>query len=235
MTDTLPNGLLLRALDDLEHATDEDYDIRIDYWIAAADNAYAGDREGFMLFVDNLIDEFPHTPGYLAGVTTPRGQEAKYEAARRQVALAPTDDPTVRQALAETWFSELNEWRSVALLDLAEWASSVVLNGGTVVEHLAGDLPVYSAHYEPTLPDYQEFEPAARFEGELGDPVEDVVNHPSHYQSKTGLESIDVIEAFDLGFHLGNAVKYILRAGKKDDRTQDLSKAIWYLNRELNK
>ena len=58
------------------------------------------------------------------------------------------------------------------------------------------------------------------------------VNHPSHYQGK-GLECIQVIEAFNLGFNLGNAVKYILRAGKKGMRAEDIEKAIWYLNREL--
>lgn len=59
----------------------------------------------------------------------------------------------------------------------------------------------------------------------------DMVNHPDHYKSPTGLETIDVIEAFGLGFHAGNAVKYILRAGRKGDRTEDLKKARWYLNR----
>lgn len=59
----------------------------------------------------------------------------------------------------------------------------------------------------------------------------DAVNNPKHYQGKS-LESIDVIEDFGLGFHLGNAIKYILRAGKKGDKIQDLKKAIWYLERE---
>ena len=60
---------------------------------------------------------------------------------------------------------------------------------------------------------------------------EDAVNHPTHYKGNN-LEVITVIEDFELGFHLGNAVKYILRAGKKNDRIQDLKKAIWYLERE---
>jgi len=63
---------------------------------------------------------------------------------------------------------------------------------------------------------------------------QDKVNHPAHYKSPNGLESIDVIEAFDLNFRLGNVVKYILRAGRKDDRKQDLQKALWYLEREVN-
>jgi hypothetical protein len=59
------------------------------------------------------------------------------------------------------------------------------------------------------------------------------VDHPDHYQSKEGLESIDVIEAFELGFNLGNAVKYLLRANKKGNKEIDLRKAIWYIEREL--
>jgi len=62
----------------------------------------------------------------------------------------------------------------------------------------------------------------------------DNINHPEHYKGK-GLEAIDIIEAFELNFSLGNALKYILRAGKKGDRIEDLQKAIWYLNRELEK
>ena len=60
------------------------------------------------------------------------------------------------------------------------------------------------------------------------------VDHPSHYQG-TKFEVIDIIEDFNLGFNLGNAIKYILRAGKKDNRKQDLKKAIWYLYRESKK
>jgi len=63
----------------------------------------------------------------------------------------------------------------------------------------------------------------------------DLVNHPGHYQTENGLEAIDVIESFDLNFHLGNAVKYILRAGKKDSYIQDLEKAVWYLEREIER
>ena len=59
------------------------------------------------------------------------------------------------------------------------------------------------------------------------------VDKPLHYQTVSGMQPIDVIEAFELGFNLGNAIKYILRAGKKDHRTTDLSKALWYIQREL--
>ena len=62
----------------------------------------------------------------------------------------------------------------------------------------------------------------------------DPVDHPTHYQSQTGLEAIDVIEAFGLGFNLGNVAKYILRSEKKNG-VEDLKKARWYLNREIEK
>jgi hypothetical protein len=62
----------------------------------------------------------------------------------------------------------------------------------------------------------------------------DLVNNPLHYKGKNGMESIDVIEGFSLGFGKGNAVKYILRSGKKEEEIQDLEKAIWYLNRAIN-
>lgn len=64
------------------------------------------------------------------------------------------------------------------------------------------------------------------------EPKKDAIN-PQHYKGKGGMQAIDVIEAFGLGFCLGNAVKYILRDGKKDDAVQDLKKAIWYIEREI--
>lgn len=60
----------------------------------------------------------------------------------------------------------------------------------------------------------------------------DEVNQPAHYTSG-GIETIDFIEAKQLGYNLGNVVKYISRAGKKGNRLQDLQKAQWYLAREI--
>jgi hypothetical protein len=62
----------------------------------------------------------------------------------------------------------------------------------------------------------------------------DPVNSPAHYTSG-GIEVIDAIEAWGLGFRLGNAVKYIARCGKKDPAktVEDLKKARWYLDREI--
>ena len=66
--------------------------------------------------------------------------------------------------------------------------------------------------------------------------VTDEAINPPHYKSEAGIESIDVIEAFGLNFHLGNVVKYVLRAGKKTaSPLQDLKKAQWYIQREIER
>jgi hypothetical protein len=64
----------------------------------------------------------------------------------------------------------------------------------------------------------------------------EAVDHPQHYGGKDALyEAIKVIEAWKLDFCLGNAVKYISRAGKKDPdkEREDLEKAAWYLARRI--
>ena len=65
--------------------------------------------------------------------------------------------------------------------------------------------------------------------------MSEMVNHPNQYGGDNVYETIKVIEAWGLDFHLGNTVKYISRAGKKDTdkEIQDLEKAKWYLERKL--
>jgi hypothetical protein len=63
------------------------------------------------------------------------------------------------------------------------------------------------------------------------------VNHPQHYGGKNNeYETIKVIDAWGLGFSLGNTVKYISRAGKKekDKELQDLKKALFYLKHHID-
>jgi hypothetical protein len=68
----------------------------------------------------------------------------------------------------------------------------------------------------------------------LEEEVSNAVDHPAHYGGKDNpYEAIKVIEAWGLDFHLGNTVKYISRAGKKGAALEDLKKALWYLQREI--
>jgi hypothetical protein len=67
-------------------------------------------------------------------------------------------------------------------------------------------------------------------------PKVEQVNHPSHYGGENNpYEAIKVIDSWDLGFSLGNTVKYISRAGKKgkDKELEDLRKALWYLQHHI--
>lgn len=60
------------------------------------------------------------------------------------------------------------------------------------------------------------------------------VDHPDHYNGNpSGVECIDVVE--HMGFNVGNAVKYLWRAGSKGDAAEDLKKARWYVDRELQR
>ena len=62
----------------------------------------------------------------------------------------------------------------------------------------------------------------------------ETVNHPNHYNI-VGIEVIDFIESWNLGFSLGNAIKYIARAPYKNDELEDLKKARWYIDREIQR
>ena len=64
------------------------------------------------------------------------------------------------------------------------------------------------------------------------------INNPGYYGGGNNpLEAIKIIEHYNLGFNLGNTIKYILRAGVKspEKEIEDLEKAAWYLNREIEK
>ena len=64
--------------------------------------------------------------------------------------------------------------------------------------------------------------------------MSDPISHPPHY-TFSHVEVIDAIEAWELGYHLGNVVKYVARAAHKGRRLEDLQKAQWYLQREIER
>lgn len=64
--------------------------------------------------------------------------------------------------------------------------------------------------------------------------TESAVDHPRHYNtSPSGVECIDVVE--HMTFNVGNAIKYLWRAGLKGDAIEDLRKSLWYVNREIER
>lgn len=76
------------------------------------------------------------------------------------------------------------------------------------------------------------FKPTVYKDNEINE--KEMINHPQHYNMGK-FEAIDVIEDWQLNFNLGNTVKYISRAGHKDDIIQDLKKSLWYLDREIKR
>ena len=68
----------------------------------------------------------------------------------------------------------------------------------------------------------------------VADIINDVVNHPPHYTAHpSGVECIQITE--HMNFCLGNAIKYLWRADLKNDAIEDLKKAVWYVNREIER
>ena len=63
-------------------------------------------------------------------------------------------------------------------------------------------------------------------------PAAEAVDHPQHYGDVPGIECIDVVEHFS--FNRGNAIKYLWRAGSKGNVLEDLKKARWYVQREID-
>ena len=68
------------------------------------------------------------------------------------------------------------------------------------------------------------------------DPNDDPVNNPAWYRGTDGLECCQVIEQFQLPYHLGEVVAHVLRAGRKPNvpRKLDLEEAMWHLRREIS-
>jgi hypothetical protein len=132
---------------------------------------------------------------------------------------------TERKNLGECW-QGLNLWvirdrtGIIAFLRDADFANEFVHKTGLIPILQPVDVTMYSAKYtDPYEKDSRR--------------VSDTVNHPSHYGGDTVYEAIKVIEAWELGFNLGNAVKYVSRADRKGTAVEDLKKARWYLDREI--
>ena len=85
---------------------------------------------------------------------------------------------------------------------------------------------------ERTAQEYAKF--VDKQKGGYAHPIKDLVNHPTHYNSHpSGVECIQITE--HMGFCLGNAIKFIWRSDLKNDAIEDLKKARWYIDREIER
>ena len=98
-------------------------------------------------------------------------------------------------------------------------------------EVMIEEIVTEGAVFESTLGKIDELEDVFNESSEL---PKELVDHPAHY-NRGKYEVIDVIEDWHLGFNLGNAIKYIGRCGHKDDPVQELEKAKWYVQREIDR
>jgi hypothetical protein len=111
------------------------------------------------------------------------------------------------------------------------WTNVIEEKDGSLTVNAVGEVQGIQAIVESALalPDVPKKEKKRKDTIIFPDPV----NSPDHYTSG-GIETIDFIEAKELDYNLGNVVKYITRAGKKNSKKlEDLKKARWYMNRAV--
>ena len=160
----------------------------------------------------------------------------KTEQVRRLLAANPkikTEDVCRRLGIAKSYAYVL---MSKARKDLADEVSQRYEKIRQNVAQGNAKIRMQSARQFNNLPEGMTATEAEEIVADVNQAIaqHDAVNHPAHYTAG-GIETIDFIEAKGLGYHLGNVVKYITRADHKGDRLENLKKAQWYLNREIEK
>ena len=125
---------------------------------------------------------------------------------------------------------KIKHYRKANNLTQDDLASRLNLSSRTVKRYESGEIipsmQVLKRISEALNIDYKELD--------IKEDKKEMIDHPKHYNMGK-YEAIEVIEDWGLGFNLGNTVKYISRAGHKDNILQDLKKALWYLDREIKR
>ena len=125
---------------------------------------------------------------------------------------------------------KIKHYRKANNLTQDDLASRLNLSSRTVKRYESGEIipsmQVLKRISEALNIDYKELD--------IKEDKKEMIDHPKHYNMGK-YEAIDVIEDWGLGFNLGNTVKYISRAGHKDNILQDLKKALWYFDREIKR
>ena len=129
---------------------------------------------------------------------------------------------------AKAWLA-VNPW-------FGKDAKATAVAVGIHQDLLAQDVVADSDEYYKLLDERMQEAAKAALAEKLGltEIIADTVNHPPHYKTG-GIETIDFIEAKELNYRLGNVIKYITRSDHKGNRAEDLKKALWYLQREIEK
>lgn len=158
----------------------------------------------------------------------------KTKAAKIRSFIAANPNATARYIADQLGFPIQSVYNVKHKLRAAETKPKIVTLVGSsnksIMEQLNPDIPVYKDSVTNVT------STKLREMIEMIEKPSDPVNNPTHY-TDGGIETIDYIEAKGLGYHLGNAVKYISRAGKKgtNQGLEDLRKAQWYLARAIEK
>ena len=172
----------------------------------------------------------------------------KTKAAKIRSFIAANPNATARYIADQLGFPIQSVYNVKHKLRAAENKPKIVTLVGvsdkSIMEQLNPDIPVYKDSVtNVTSTRLKELMSKRLMQGThrpehpvLDKDLSDPVNNPTHY-TDGGIETIDYIEAKGLGYHLGNAVKYISRAGKKgtNQGLEDLRKAQWYLARAIEK
>ena len=170
------------------------------------------------------------TPAYVATVLWTAKKKAKVAKKKTKVDLRPALKFVEGRAQAQR-----ENWKQLGLFSsdkpIAQLAYEAGISQAQVDKYWKAVGEVQKAGLSPeriaelTI---QAGKPKVRMEGNQGDPID----HPAHYKIG-GIETIDFIEAKNLGYNLGNVVKYITRADHKGNKLEDLRKAQWYLTRAI--
>ena len=125
---------------------------------------------------------------------------------------------------------KIKQYRKTNNLTQEDLASRLNVSSRTIKRYESGEIipsmQVLKRISEALNIDYKELD--------IKEDKKEMIDHPKHYNMGK-YEAIDVIDDWGLGFNLGNTVKYISRAGHKDNILQDLKKALWYLDREIQR
>jgi hypothetical protein len=211
---------------------------RIRSFIAANPNAtarYIADQLGFPIqsvynVQHKLRNPTVKKPNIVTSVSTSNKSIQEYMDKKAQAEV-----DKYWNAIGEVQKAALSPERIAELsAQAAKPKSRMMTSDPEVIRDIMGDVPVYEdSHLLVTPKKVAEIKKKLIMEFI---PPADPVNNPAHY-TEGGIETIDYIEAKRLGYHLGNAVKYISRAGRKgtNQGLEDLKKAQWYLARAIEK